>query len=125
MEILEQLVYNLVAITAVLLPFLIILIILLFSRRKEQDRNQLIKSLIEKGYDPETIHSLLDKEKNADAKSPEKYFRSGVMLLVIGLGLIFTWLLADWGSMHAIGAFVAIIGLGDLAIAWYLRKYSK
>lgn len=125
MEIIEQIAYNIVAIVAILSPIFIILVILVFSRKKEQDRNRLIQSLIEKGYDPQAIQSLLDKGKKAEDRNPEKHFRSGITLVAVGVGLFFTWLLADWSSMHTIGIFVAILGLGELAIAWYLRKYSK
>lgn len=115
---------NMVTMTAILFPILLVAVILLFSHRKDQERNRLIQQLIEKGEDPKTIATLLDKGK-AEDKTPEKHFRSGVTLLAIGLGLVLTWLVADWGSMHAIGGFLAIIGLGEIVIAWYLRKYSK
>lgn len=124
MDFFESVAYNLVAIVAILSPILLIIAILVYSYKKEQNRNRLIRELMEKGENPEAIIPLIDKGKTED-KNPTKHFRSGVTLLAVGLGFVLTWLLADWGSMHAIGAFLAVLGIGEIVIAWYLRKYSK
>jgi len=118
---------ELIPFCALLLPVVIIWLVLDSSRKKEKERNELVKQILDQGKDPKEILPLVDQkkiEKKEVEKSPAKHFKSGVTMLSIGLGFILTELLSGWGTM-GIGAFIGIIGLGELAVAWYLRKYSK
>jgi len=127
MGFIEEMIEMMVPLCAILLPVFIIWVILDSSRKKEKERNALINKMIDKGEDPEKIMSLIEtstaKKKEVE-KSPAKHFKSGITMLSIGLGFILTELLSGWGTM-GIGAFIGIIGFGELAVAWYLRKYSK
>jgi len=121
---LDSLFNNLVPLCAILMPVAIIWLVLDASRKKEKARNELIQKMIDKGEDPATILPLMDKGKKEEEKSPAKHFKSGITLLSVGLGLMLLSWISDWG-MLGIGAFIGIVGLGEMAIAWYLRKYSK
>ncbi|MCQ2347614.1 MAG: DUF6249 domain-containing protein [Paludibacteraceae bacterium] len=114
---------EIVPICGILMPVLLVFIVLWFSHKKEQERNRLIEKMIEKGEDPEHIRQLLNNKKEEE-KSPTKHFKSGITLLTIGIGLMVSSWVSYWSTV-GIGAFIAIIGLGELAVAWYLRKYSK
>ncbi len=114
----------LVPIFFILMPIAIVAIVLYFSHRKEQERNRLIEKMIERGDDPEQISLLLNNGRKEEEKNPTKHFKAGVTFFTVGLGFIITGLIADWGTV-GIGAFIAVIGLGEFAVAWYLRKYSK
>jgi len=118
---------ELIPFCVLLLPVVIVWLVLDSSRKKEKERNELVKQIIDQGKDPKEILPLVDQkkiEKKEVEKSPAKHFKSGITMLSIGLGFILTELLSGWGTM-GIGAFIGIIGLGELAVAWYLRKYSK
>lgn len=114
---------DIIPIVGILMPVLLVAVVLSYSYRKEHERNRLIEKMIEKGQDPATILPLLNARKEEE-KSPTKHFKSGVTLSSIGLGLLAAGWICDWSTI-GIGAFLAIIGLGELALAWYLRKYSK
>lgn len=114
---------EIVPICGIMMPVLIVFIVLWFSHKKAQARNRLIEKMIDKGEDPEQIRRLLDNKKEEE-KSPTKHFKSGVTMFTIGSGLMICGWIAYWSTV-GIGAFIAIIGLGELAVAWYLRKYSK
>ena len=114
---------DIVPILGILMQVMIIALVLYYSHKKEHERNQLIEKMIDKGEDPEQIRKLLSGKKEEE-KDPTKHFKSGITLLTIGLGLVLCNLLCYWSTL-GIGAFIAIIGLGELAVAWYLRKYSK
>jgi len=115
---------QLIPICGILMPIVIVWLVLDSSRKKEKQRTELIKQMIDKGEDPATILPLLDNSKKEIEKSPTKHFKSGITLVSIGLGLVAVALISSWGTL-GIGAFIGIIGLGELAVAWYLRKYSK
>jgi len=115
---------NLIPICGILMPIVIVWLVLDSSRKKEKARTELIKQMIDKGEDPSQILPLLDKSKKEVEKSPTKHFKSGITLLSVGAGLVVVDLISSWGTL-GIGAFIGIIGLGEIAVAWYLRKYSK
>jgi len=118
---------ELVPICGILMPVLIVWLVLDSTRKKEKQRNEIIKQMIDKGEDPEKLMPLIeqvDKKKKEVEKSPTKHFKSGITMGSIGVGLIIVDLISNWGTI-GIGAFIGIIGLGELAVAWYLRKYSK
>ncbi|MBQ0153282.1 MAG: hypothetical protein KBS70_00690 [Bacteroidales bacterium] len=114
---------DIIPIVGILMPVLLVAVVLSYSYRKEHERNRLIEKMIEKGQDPASILPLLNGRKEEE-KNPTKHFKSGITLTSIGLGLMVAGWLCDWSTI-GIGAFLAIIGLGELALAWYLRKYSK
>jgi len=115
---------QLIPICGILMPVVIVWLVLDSSRKKEKARNELIQQMIDKGEDPSQILPLLDKSKKEVEKSPTKHFKSGITLLSVGAGLVVVDLISCWGTL-GIGAFIGIIGLGEIAVAWYLRKYSK
>lgn len=119
-----EILYGLTGVIAVSLPVIIVLLILLFSYRKEQERNRLIQGMIEKGENPENIIPMISKPKQQEEQNPTKHFKSGVTLLSVGLGFVAVWALSDW-DLLGVGGFIAMIGLGEIVVAWYLRKYSK
>lgn len=115
----------LIPIVGILMPVLLVFVVLFFSYKKEQEHNRLIEKMIDKGEDPEQIRQLLNGKKD-DEKSPAKHFKSGVTLFTVGLGLMVAGWIAGWEtSTVSIGALIAIVGLGEIAVSWYLRKYSK
>lgn len=113
---------DIVPILGILMPVMIVALVLYFSHKKANERNRLIEKMIDKGEDPEQICQLLNDKK--EDKDPTRHFKSGITLVTVGLGLMACGWLAYWSTV-GIGAFIAIIGLGELAVAWYLRKYSK
>jgi len=118
---------QLVPVCGILMPIVIVWLVLDSSRKKEKQRNELIKQMIDKGEDPEKLMPVIeqvDKKKKEVEKSPTKHFKSGITLLSVGGGLVVVDFISHWGTL-GIGAFIGIIGLGEIAIAWYLRKYSK
>jgi len=124
MYFIESFLEGITGICFILMPVLLVLVILIFSHKREKERYRLIQQMIDKGEDPEKIIPLLDKGKKEAEKSPTKHFKSGIIWLCIGLGTIAVALINNL-DISGFGAFFAIIGLGELAIAWYLRKYSK
>lgn len=124
MEALRTFLDGMTGICAVLLPVLLVVVVLYFSHKRERERNRLIQQLLDKGETVEKILPLLDNGKKEAEKSPTKHFKSAISLISIGLGLMAFWLLIGW-SVQGIGAFLTIIGLGELVVAWYLRKYLK
>ncbi len=124
MDFLDSIGYNIVAISAILMPVLLVLVVLFFAYRKTHERNRLIEKMLEKGEDSDTIVALLDGNNKKDDKSPAKHFKSGITLVSVGLGMMVMGWISGW-NIVAVGALIAIIGLGELAVAWYLRKYSK
>lgn len=123
MDFIESIGYNIVALSAIMMPVLLVLIVLLFAHKKAQERNRIVEKMMEKGADPDTVLALLDGKKTNE-KSPAKHFQSGVTLVSVGLGLMAMNWLCGWNTA-GIGAFLAILGLGEMAVAWYLRRYSK
>lgn len=113
---------TLIAAVFFLTPVLLVAVVLYFSHRRERERNRLIEKMIEQGESPETILPLLTKTKQE--KTPTHYFKWGIVILCIGLGGMAYALIMETGNLGW-GAFFAILGLGELAISWYLRHYSK
>lgn len=86
--------------------------------RETKERQETLRLAIEKGLpiSPELV-------EGASAKSnPDKELRAGVRQIFIGLGVgVLLWFVSPFKNVWAVGAMIAIFGLGNL-VAWAIGR---
>lgn len=86
--------------------------------RENRDRQETLRLAIEKGValPPGLV------EATGGGASPEKDLRTGVRQVFIGLGVgVLLWFVAPFRGVWAVGAMIAIFGVGHL-VAWALTR---
>ncbi len=88
------------------------------GHRDTRERQETLRLAIEKGavISPELIAAA------SQERDPERDLRSGVRQIFIGLGLgVMLWFVSPFKNVWAVGAMIAIFGLGNLA-AWAIGR---
>lgn len=108
--------------SVIFLTVLAIVITAFYAGYKEnKDRQETLRLAIEKGIPipPELIEAA---EKGGD---PEKDLRAGIRQIFIGLGVgVLLWFVSPFKNVWAVGAMIAIFGLGNL-VAWLFGRRKE
>jgi hypothetical protein len=86
--------------------------------RETKERQETLRLAIEKGLpiSPELV------EGASATSSPDKDLRAGVRQIFIGLGVgVLLWFVSPFKNVWAVGAMIAIFGLGNL-VAWAIGR---
>ena len=116
----DSLTENFIPFTAIVTPFVALLLALfffwLYSYRKEQIRAQVIEKALENGRDlPDDFWA---------AKKKTKPFKEEITYLGIGLGFLFMGYMSGEFVFTGVAIIFLIMGVGGLLVYW-LRKSSK
>ncbi len=86
--------------------------------RETKERQQTLRLAIEKGL---PIPPELVEGAGAD-RNPDRDLRAGIRQIFIGLGVgVLLWFVAPFKNVWAVGAMIAIFGLGNL-VAWLIGR---
>lgn len=91
------------------------------SLRETKERQETLRLAIEKGVaiPPELV------EGASGEGSPDKDLRTGIRQIFIGLGVgVLLWFVSPFRGVWAVGAMIAIFGLGHV-VAWALSRRSS
>lgn len=105
--------------TVIFLTVLAIVLTAFYAGYKEnKDRQETLRLAIEKGLPiPSELVEAVDKRAN-----PDKDLRTGIQQIFVGIGIgVMLWFLAPFKSVWAVGAMIAIFGVGHL-LAWALTR---
>jgi hypothetical protein len=86
--------------------------------RETKEKQETLRLAIEKGLpiSPELV------EGAGGERNPDKDLRAGIRQIFIGLGIgVLLWFVAPFKNVWAIGAMIAIFGLGNL-VAWMIGR---
>jgi len=86
--------------------------------RETKERQETLRLAIEKGValPPELV------EAASGERNPDKDLRSGVRQIFIGVGVgVLLWFVSPFKNVWAVGAMIAIFGLGNI-VAWALTR---
>jgi hypothetical protein len=88
--------------------------------RETKERQETIRLAIEKGVaiPPELVESARGEG------NPDKDVRSGIRLIFVGIGVgVLLWFVSPFRNVWAVGAMIAIFGIGHI-VAWALTRRS-
>jgi hypothetical protein len=86
--------------------------------RETRERQETLRLAIEKGL---PIPPELVEGAGAD-RNPDRDLRAGIRQIFIGLGVgVLLWFVAPFKNVWAVGAMIAIFGLGNL-VAWLIGR---
>lgn len=109
-----------IAVPGMVFVFVLAIVVTAFyvGHRDTRERQETLRLAIEKGaaIPPELIAAT------SRDRDPERDLRAGVRQIFIGLGVgVLLWFLAPFKNVWAVGAMIAIFGLGNLA-AWAIGR---
>lgn len=106
------------------LPILIIWLILSSRRKRERERNELLKTIAASGKDTTPIAEMIEQEEKKKEMPDSKAatYNKGIRNVCLGVGLaIFFWFLTGSLGITAIGFLIICIGIGQILTS----KYGK
>lgn len=97
------------------LPLLIIWIVARNRRKRERERNELIKSLAESGKDVSVLLNEQIKENKIVAHRNETTYNKGIKNVCLGVGLgLMLYLITHSTEVASVGVLIACIGVGQI-----------
>ena len=109
--------------SVIFLTVLAIVLTAFYAGYKEnKDRQETLRLAIEKGLPiPPELVEAVEKRSN-----PDRDLRRGVQQIFVGIGVgVLLWFVAPFKNVWAVGAMIAIFGLGHI-VAWALtRKQAR
>jgi hypothetical protein len=105
------------AISAILMPVLLIFVIFFFGTKMEKTKFDAVVEISKGIQDPSEIRALI--EELHEKKRPIDYRRSGVITLFVGIGLSLFGIFFIGDILKGAGLLVTAIGVGSI-IAGYL-----
>lgn len=97
------------------LPLLIIWIVARNRRKRERERNELIKSLAESGKDVSVLLNEQIKENKIVAHRNETTYNKGIKNICLGVGLgLMLYLITHSTEVASVGVLIACIGVGQI-----------